>query len=439
MADILVVAMPFHGHALPMSTVAARLVADGHRVRAYSGGAYARTFSDAGAAFVPWRRARDFDEHDLAASYPELRGRKGPLQMLANIEHLFVRTGAAQADDLLDSWSARRWDAVVADALSLGAAFAAERTGAPWLTVSTTPLSLPSTDLPPPGLGLHPARGPAGSARDAVLRAAGRAALGGVQRAYEAERRAAGLGADGLRFDEAAHSPRLVCATGVGELEYPRRDPDGRVAFVGRLAERPPDRGGPERPAVGANRLPSWWPEVRDARVPVVHVTQGTQNLDPDDLIRPALAALGRQQVLVVVTTGREGGRLPFPVPPNARVAGFVPHDDLLPHVDVMITNGGWGGVLAALAHGIPLVVAAGDLDKPEVAARVAWSGAGVDLRTGRPRPRAILEAWRRASSDGAIRSAAARIAASLAEHDGPAEVAAHTLALIGERPRTTG
>ncbi len=70
---------------------------------------------------------------------------------------------------------------------------------------------------------------------------------------------------------------------------------------------------------------------------------------------------------------------------PNVRLARFVPHDRLLSHTDAMVTNGGYGGVQQALAHGVPLVVAGDSEDKPEVAARVAWSGAGIDLRTGRP------------------------------------------------------
>ena len=81
-------------------------------------------------------------------------------------------------------------------------------------------------------------------------------------------------------------------------------------------------------------------------------------------------------------------------LPANVRVERFIPHDRLLPHVDVMVTNGGYGGVQQALAHGVPLVVAGDSEDKPEVAARVHWSGAGVDLRTGRPSP----ARWRRPS-----------------------------------------
>ena len=73
-------------------------------------------------------------------------------------------------------------------------------------------------------------------------------------------------------------------------------------------------------------------------------------------------------------------------MPANARQAPFLPYDRLLPRTSVTVTNGGWGGVLASLAAGVPLVVAGGTLDKPEIARRVAWSGTGVDLRTGTPR-----------------------------------------------------
>jgi UDP:flavonoid glycosyltransferase YjiC (YdhE family) len=100
-------------------------------------------------------------------------------------------------------------------------------------------------------------------------------------------------------------------------------------------------------------------------------------------------------------------------------VAGFLPYADFLPRVDTVITNGGWGGVLAVLSHGIPLVVAGGDLDKPEVAGRVAGSGAGINLRTGRPKAAAIAAALDRVRADDSYRSAARSAAAELAAAGG--------------------
>ena len=96
MADVMLAVMPFAGHVAPLVAVAAAFVDAGHDVRVYTGAAHADRFAAIGADVVPWTRAPDFDEHDLAATFPGLRGRKGPRQAIANIEHVFIRTAAAQ-------------------------------------------------------------------------------------------------------------------------------------------------------------------------------------------------------------------------------------------------------------------------------------------------------------------------------------------------------
>jgi len=75
----------------------------------------------------------------------------------------------------------------------------------------------------------------------------------------------------------------------------------------------------------------------------------------------------------------------------TARVAGYLPYDDLLPRTDVYVTNDGYGGAQYALRHGLPIVATGAKEDKPEVGARVAWSGTGLRLRTERPTPKALL------------------------------------------------
>ncbi|WP_431802556.1 glycosyltransferase [Microbacterium sp. bgisy203] len=164
--------------------------------------------------------------------------------------------------------------------------------------------------------------------------------------------------------------------------------------------------------------LPPWWDELDGRRV--IAVTQGTQNVDPTDLLQPALDALADADVIVAASTGVRGvDTLPFPVPPNARAAAMLPFDALFPRVDLLVTNGGWGGTLTALSHGVPLVVGGADLDKPEVAGRVAAAGAGVNLRTGRPAPAAVREAVGRVRADPSYRDRAREIAAQLAEAGG--------------------
>jgi UDP:flavonoid glycosyltransferase YjiC (YdhE family) len=167
-----------------------------------------------------------------------------------------------------------------------------------------------------------------------------------------------------------------------------------------------------------------------------VHVTQGTiDNADFSRLLRPTIEALADENVMVVATTGGpDVSKLDFPIPPNTYVAEHIPHDVLLPKVDVMVTNGGYGAVQRALATGVPLVVAGSTEDKPEVAARVAWAGAGIDLRTGTPTAKAVRNAVRDVLGDGRYLSRARELEVAYAQRDGVAEIAAMFDEVVGER-----
>jgi UDP:flavonoid glycosyltransferase YjiC (YdhE family) len=112
------------------------------------------------------------------------------------------------------------------------------------------------------------------------------------------------------------------------------------------------------------------------------------------------------------------GGVVAGPIPANARVATFLPYAHLLPRVSIVITNAGFGGVQLALAHGIPLIAAGGSEEKPEVAARVAWTGAGLDLRTATPTPHRLRDAVRTLLREPRYRESARRLQLETADYD---------------------
>ena len=60
----------------PFPGLVAELVARGHEVRVYTGAAAKRSASTTIGArsSVPWSAARDFDEEDLAAAFPQAAG-----------------------------------------------------------------------------------------------------------------------------------------------------------------------------------------------------------------------------------------------------------------------------------------------------------------------------------------------------------------------------
>jgi UDP:flavonoid glycosyltransferase YjiC (YdhE family) len=196
-------------------------------------------------------------------------------------------------------------------------------------------------------------------------------------------------------------------------FEFDRGDLPSNVHLVGIQ----PTRSAPDW------QPPEWWSELDGAR-PVVVVTQGTlANHDFSELVEPALTALADLDVTVVAALGRDPSVLTIPVPANARVAEFIPFDQLLPKASVFLTNGGIGGLQQALAAGVPVIVAGETEDKPANAARVKYHGLGIDLGTATPDPAAIAAATTSLLQDAATADNVRRIAKVYAEHDALTEI----------------
>jgi UDP:flavonoid glycosyltransferase YjiC (YdhE family) len=208
-------------------------------------------------------------------------------------------------------------------------------------------------------------------------------------------------------------SPYLFLEPTVPSFEYPRSDLPAVVHFIGALL---PD-------AAASFTPPAWWSEVEQKRRPVILVTQGTVATDARELVAPTIKGLADEDVLVIAAGVKDAGAIGGdPLPANARVEAFVPFKQLMPHVDVYITNGGFGGVQFALANGVPIIAAGSTEDKPEIANRVAYSGVGVNLKTNAPSPEAVRAAVKRVLSDASYRQRAQGIQAELAALDAPAQ-----------------
>jgi UDP:flavonoid glycosyltransferase YjiC (YdhE family) len=140
--------------------------------------------------------------------------------------------------------------------------------------------------------------------------------------------------------------------------------------------------------------------------------------LNVDEIIERFIA-VADEDVLVVVSTGGRPLDTQPPLPENARAGTFLTYDELLPRTAVYVTNGGYGGVQYALRYGVPIVATGGKEDKPEVGARVAWSGVGRRLRTERPSPKALRRDILAVLNQPHYREASRRIAADMAAAPG--------------------
>jgi UDP:flavonoid glycosyltransferase YjiC (YdhE family) len=219
--------------------------------------------------------------------------------------------------------------------------------------------------------------------------------------------------------------PDLYLHPGIESFEYP--DSNSKVQYIGAL---PTPAGQPT--------LPEWWQHL-DRTKRLVLITQGTiANRDLGQVIAPALIALGsREDVTIIVTTGGQPVEsIPVAIPSNAHIASFLPYAQIMPEIDLLITNGGYGTVNIAISHGIPVISSGLTEDKEEVSAHVQWSGAGIDLCANQATPEAIRHALDEIFTQPGYRERAQQLSLEFASHDVEAEL----LGLIEECvPETVG
>jgi MGT family glycosyltransferase len=413
MARFLVGSTALLGHIVPLAPIVTELVRRGHDVRWYTGAYYRDRVEAAGATYVPMRFARDESHLSVSDRFPERCKYTGIHSLLFDIRYLFTEQVAEKIQDLqaaLDDFPA---DVVFSDAAFPAAAWLHELGGPRWAVLNQFAINFSGQDMPPFGLGSPPAASQFGRVRVKIQQALGSRYLYGRTTAYLDQLRAElGLPPTGEIFWDRMLSPYLYMQGSIRGLEYPRRDLPAQFHFIGpSLSQAEPPPFDP----------PEWWDELTSGR-PAVLVTQGTISNNPEQLLLPAIRGLADEDSLTIATTG--GGPMDQltcqALPSNARVASFIPYDQLLPRINAMVTNGGYNGVQMALSHGVPLVVAGATEDKLEVNARIAWTGVGVDLATSSPEPELIRNVVRAVLDDPGFRERAQRMAVEFGEHDGP-------------------
>jgi MGT family glycosyltransferase len=119
--------------------------------------------------------------------------------------------------------------------------------------------------------------------------------------------------------------------------------------------------------------------------------------------------ALGTLPVRALVTTGPSVDPGDLVARANVNVIGAAPHGKVLPHVAAVVTHGGHGTVMKALAAGAPMVVMHHGRDQADNAARITARGAGIALKRTAG-PTAIASAVNRVLADPSYRANARRL-----------------------------
>lgn len=407
LAHILVCALPNPGHVSPMFAVAQHLKGMGHDVTLHTAELFRNKVESGGIRFVPLAGKANYD-YRRPAGIEGAKNFTGDEHTAYVLKILFADTIPDLHQSVQGILRATPVDLILVDTAFFGVfpLLLGPREGRPpVIGCGVNPMVLSSRDC---GQTQVSDNTPEGRRRVQEENEKMRATFQSVHDAINAKLQVCGAPQmPHFFFDCMYWLPDLFLQFTSEDFEFPRSDMPDSISFAGPLLPAP---------SAGFEE-PEWWSDLDDWR-PVVLVTQGTlANQDFNELIQPALNGLAGEEVLVVVAAGRKDTET-IVVPANARVAAFVPFDRLLPKVDVMVTNGGYGAVNHALSLGVPIVSAGETEDKIWVNARVGWTGAGINLKTRFANSEQIRDAVRAILTNEQYREEAQRLRANFARYN---------------------
>ncbi len=355
------------GHLQPLVPLARAAEAAGHSVAVAGSGKVTDAVRAAGfesiATSAPAEAATTSRAtRDLSPLEPA-DGEAAELEFVENFARKGARRHAAALLDVVRAWQP---DVVVRDEADFGAGIAAERLGVPCAVVLVLAAgSLVRRDLVP--AALDEVRGEHGLGPDPALRM---------------------LDGD------------LVLSPFPPSFRHPDHPlPAGAFTFRTQVAGQP-----------------------RADQTPVAYFTLGTSfNSASGDLMERVLAGLHDFPGRVVATVGRgvDPTELP-PQPGHITLERYVDQAALLPSCDVVISHGGSGSVVGALAHGLPTLLLPLGADQTHNAERVTELGLGLALDAVTATPAGVGAAVRTLLDEPAYRRAAGVVAAEIASQPGP-------------------
>ncbi len=387
MHTILAYTSPARGHLFPMMDLLVELEARGHQVIVQTLESEKDRVEEVGIEHLPIAGEIEAIELlDHAAS--------NPIAQFQVALETWLERAPFEVADLQESVEATNPDFLLIDANTFGAAAVAESQDIPWALHMPYCLPTPSRDAPAFGPGFSPPRGAFGRMRDAFVRGLMNRALSAQTRALNRFRTKHGAKAVGA-VHELYDRPPLIFYRTAEPFEYPRSDWGANVVPLGPGLWAPSDEA------------PEWLDELAHPRV---LVTISTEAQKDGAIIETALDALEGHVGSVICTTSAEDPESFDAGSETTKICKFLPHAEVFPYVDCIVTHGGMGTVQRALAAGKPLCVVPWGRDQSESAQRVVVAGAGTrlnpsKLESGRLR-RAVDEAMK--SKAGAERIAQA-------------------------------
>ncbi|SEI57586.1 UDP:flavonoid glycosyltransferase YjiC, YdhE family [Dyadobacter sp. SG02] len=385
---ILFATVPLDGHFSPLTGLAVHLKQLGHDVRWYVGGHYGARVAKLGLVHYPSVKAPVINQENMDELFPERKKIKNPIARARfDVKHTFLSPIPGYVDDLVQIHNEWPFDLIVYDLACLGALFVQELLAVKGVAVGVLPLFESASNPPSDDPGQNAiARSLTRWAKRAKIHFQFNIIMKPCSVMFNELRARYGLPQEpGFMFDAVFRNANLYLQSGVPGFDYPHRKLSPNVRFVGPLL---PNKSNGKAVFAQAGET------LKYKRV--ILATQGTFERNVEKIIVPTLEAYKNDpDTMVIVTTGGSGTtelRKRYPQP-HFLIEDFIDYDAIMPYASVYVTNGGYGGVMLALQHRLPIVVAGVYEGKDDIAARVQSNGVGIDLKTETPKAGQIRRA----------------------------------------------
>lgn len=392
MKKILFAIWPALGHVRPALELAKRLKQENYEVIFYSSKTYTDKIEKGGIRFYPFRNQKEFTGETLNKVFPEYFNINKVIDKFKwGVDNIIAPTLVGFTKDLEEIIKIEKPDLMIVDpTMTAVVPLKRKGIGIPIVGLGILPLSVTSKNTAPFGLAKVPKKGLINTIYYQILNSyVQHIVFGKQQKTFNKYLKQLGLKKLEYFYLD---SVQLYCdyylQGTIKEFEYPRTDLSQNTKFVGPFINDTYQND---------YRHPVWWKELSNGKQNIL-LTQGTlDNNDFNNIILPSIEAFKNEKVNIIVTTGNHelsSNEQKLFDETGVLYEKFIPYEELLPFVDVMVTNSGYGGVQQAIYYEVLLISLGTSEDKPEVGARIKYSNVGINISESNPSPKKIKEAY---------------------------------------------
>jgi MGT family glycosyltransferase len=383
--NTLIVTVEGGGNVPPIYGFARKLMETGHDITILSEPCMKESAKELSASFIPYREhfLREDTKEDLFKDY------KATLLKNPVFDTVMFGPAAYVIEHTIELIKSRSINLLVVDFLLFPAVIAAKYMKIPVILLNHMPEILPGPNRPPGNMGLRPGKGFAYHLRDRILGKLFDLKLNEFK--PKLNKIMVSLSMEPLRnTSDLIHNADLKLIQTLKSFDIPIVPAPKNVRYTGPVLDDPD--------WAASEKWENPWAEHKDR--PIVAIAFSSTFQNQKKAIQNCINAVKELPVNGCVTLGPAMEDIEFICPDNVVVMKSVKHSLLFPHADLVISHGGHGTIIRALASGLPIICLPMGRDQGDNAIKVELCKTGIKL-SPKSSPNRIRKAIEQILSNG--------------------------------------